>query len=563
MRRRRAKCASWMPAAVAVCIGLAAAAAEPPVAQQVLAEAPTDLSVTVYRASGRDAGSLELDNLRGFALIRETRLLRLPAGLSRVRFEGVADGIAAASVIVTGLPQGVVEKDLDARLLSPSALLAAAAGGQVVLVRTDPKTGSTQRVSGTLLSGADADGVVFQTQDGIEALRCSGLSETFTFAAATGLSATPTLSVLIRTARPLTQQIQLSYLATGFDWAADYTATLSADDRTIDLGAWVTLANSNGIGFPRAQTQVVAGRLNRESSGAEPVDRGGPVLAQCWPQGRTTDRPAFLEVRRAFPLGFEPLFFARYAANAVAAPGMLEEVAVTGSRVRQEQLGDLKLYRVPGRTTVASYQSKQVRLLDRQSIPVHQVFSTQVADDTSVNPGDSKWVPASVLLRTRNDAENHLGLPLPSGRVAVFKTRLDTPLLLNEADMRDLAVNEEVEIQMGTSSAVQVKATTESASIDPARVTSTPLIPMVPGVVAIRRSQVDYAKRVEVTNARDAPIDFELQLRLREGGRVIRADHPLGTKNGRPIIRLRIPAHDAATVRYQTEHSENRVTVPR
>ena len=56
----------------------------------------------------------------------------------------------------------------------------------------------------------------------------------------------------------------LSYLAHGFDWAADYTATLSADGKTMDLGAWVTLANGNGVGFPAARTQVVAGRVNRE-----------------------------------------------------------------------------------------------------------------------------------------------------------------------------------------------------------------------------------------------------------------------------------------------------------
>ena len=39
-----------------------------------------------------------------------------------------------------------------------------------------------------------------------------------------------------------------------------------------------------------------------------------------------------------------------------------------------------------------------------------------------------------------------------------------------------------------------------------------------------------------------------------KGGRVLRADHPLGSKNGRPIFRLTIPANETATLRYQTEH---------
>ena len=83
----------------------------------------------------------------------------------------------------------------------------------------------------------------------------------------------------------------LSYLARGFDWAADYIATLSADGSSMDLGAWVTLANGNGVGFPAAHTSVVAGRLNRENGEVEPIDVGGPILAQCWPRGSTSDSP--------------------------------------------------------------------------------------------------------------------------------------------------------------------------------------------------------------------------------------------------------------------------------
>ena len=63
-------------------------------------------SVTVYRAPYRDSGSIDLDDLNGFALVTETRLVRLPAGVSRVRFEGVADGIEPSSALITGLPGG-------------------------------------------------------------------------------------------------------------------------------------------------------------------------------------------------------------------------------------------------------------------------------------------------------------------------------------------------------------------------------------------------------------------------------------------------------------------------
>src|SRR6202142_563400 len=190
---------------------------------EVSADAASDLSVTVYRAPYRGSGSIDLDRLGGFALVSETRTVHLPAGLSRLRFEGVADGIEPASAIVTGLPDGIVEKNREGALLSPSALMASAAGRPVTLLRSNASTGKTERVPGKLL--ADAGGALFETAAGIEALRCSGLKESFSFDSAENLSATPTLSVLVRSPEPVAATVTLSYLAWGFDWAADYTAT--------------------------------------------------------------------------------------------------------------------------------------------------------------------------------------------------------------------------------------------------------------------------------------------------------------------------------------------------
>ena len=143
----------------------------------VRAEDPADLSVTVYRAPYRSSGSIDLDQLEGFALISETRAVQLPAGMSRLRFEGVADGIEPASAIVTGLDE-VIEKNRDAALLSPSALMSAAVGKSVVLLRTNPKTGKLERLPGTILSDADG-GVVFQTVAGHRGIALFGPGRDF------------------------------------------------------------------------------------------------------------------------------------------------------------------------------------------------------------------------------------------------------------------------------------------------------------------------------------------------------------------------------------------------
>jgi hypothetical protein len=508
------------------------------VAADVSAGPPTDLSVTVYRAPSREGGSIDLDYLQGFALISEKRAVHIPPGESRLRFEGVADGIETASVIVAGMPSVVLEKNLDGQLLSPSALIDAAVGKRVVMVRTHAKSGVTEQIPGTIESSEN--GVVFQSAQGVEALRCSGLSETFEFNTTTGLTATPTLSVKVRSDRAVDALVTLSYLARGFDWAADYSATLAPDGKSMTLGAWVTLANGNGVGFPSARTQVVAGKLNREAGNVDPIDAGGPIVASCWPQGTTSDQPAPIRLfRQAAPIAM---------AMAASADDFQEVVVTAMRKVMQEQLGDLKLYRVPDRTTVASRQSKQVRLLDRPAIPVQAIYGSDLGEG-----GSDEWQQARMLLRTKNDKAHGLGLPLPSGRAAVFSANGSTPLLENEAEIRDLAVDEDVEIDMGPRADVQVQATTESRNIDSARAK---VVPLLPGVLSVRSVPLQDVRRVEISNALPRPIQFELRLQLYDTEEIFRADRPVRKKNGRPLFEFTVPANGRVTVRYQTRGND-------
>ena len=56
---------------------------------------------------------------------------------------------------------------------------------------------------------------------------------------------------------------------------------------------------------------------------------------------------------------------------AMAPPPSPEGIVVTGARVRmavQENLGDLKAYRIPDRTTVAAKSQKQVAKIGRAHV---------------------------------------------------------------------------------------------------------------------------------------------------------------------------------------------------
>jgi hypothetical protein len=529
---------AWLPLTVALIGGKA------PAATIVRASPASDLSVTVYRAPERDSNSLDLDELEGFALVTETHTVSIPQGESRIRFEGVADGIEPQSAIITGLPEGVLEKNQDAHVLTPATLVTATLGRKVWMVRTNCKTGERTQVTGTLVS--NNDGILFKSTEGIEALRCSGLPETFHFDAATDASAVPTLSALVRSPEPTTVQVKLSYLARGFDWMATYSAMVSPDGKRMDLGAWVTLANSNGISFKDAHTQVVAGRLNRTSAEVEPIYEAPEIVASCWPMGTTSD----VSPPREFP-------------DADERPYGLEDVIVTGSRrekdllmpmalaaapppkvlVQEEQLGDLKLYRVPERTSVTSRQIKQVRLLDRASIPVELIYGADIAPDAS-----NETQPLSKVLRTRNDEAHHLGLPLPSGQVSASYDHDGVPLVVGETPLRDVAVHEEFEINVGEAPDVEVSSVFERRQVDPTH----PELPLIPGAVDLRQSDVRDVHRLEITNARGNPVSVELRLHLPGGTSVVRSDHVPKPRNGLPTFRLTVPAQGSATIRFMT-----------
>ena len=512
-------------------------------AGDVAASAPTSLAVTIYRAPDREGGSIDLGNLAGFALVTETRTIHLPAGESRLRFEGVVDGIDPASAIVAGLPDGVIEKNQDAALLSPSALLKAAVGSEVNLVRTNRKTGKSTVTPARIRSASD-QGVVFETAEGVEALQCSGASETFTFRRLpAGLNSTPTLSVLTRSSREVTATVTLTYLTTGFDWAADYVATLHPDGGTLDLGAWVTLANGNGVGLPNADARIVAGKVNREEEDQQDqsdTNESSTVVATCWPQGTTSVAPP------------SPALLAPAAPLMVPAPPppmmtRVEEMVVTARKVAPpERLGDLKLYRIPGETTVASRQSKQVRLLDQANVP----FERLATADLPADGDDDGFHPATTMLRTINDAAHHLGMPLPSGAVSVFTPAGDRNLLIGSAKLRDTALKETIELRLGEAPDVQVRQTQmERDALPPT------LLRISRGfTLAIHNSS--EIESVEVSNARDTPTPFELRLRPDEDEHVTAADRPMTLKDGRPLFHFTLPPHGKVTVHYTVKEDQ-------
>jgi hypothetical protein len=205
-------------------------------------------------------------------------------------------------------------------------------------------------------------------------------------------------------------------------------------------------------------------------------------------------------------------------------------MAVPVMVVRQEELGDLKLYRVPEPVTVAAQSRKQVAMIDRKKVAFARVYSGAFQQFGYRPAGAWPSFAASRILRTRNVDERGLGLPLPAGKVAVFERARSESLLVGESDLADRAIGEEVEFTTGQSNDVRYK-----------------IVPRPP-------SGKRQPFTIEVTNARATPETFEMAI----PGTLASADAQLVEHKGIKTWRAVVPANGTAKLEFALELDKRR-----
>jgi hypothetical protein len=519
---------------------IALSLASPLAAQQIVVSGePEAISLTFYR--GQKYGNAPIDKNwpTGYALVTETRTVTIPAGESIIRFEGVAEGMFPESAIVTGLPKGVKEKNRDARLLSPQGLVDAYLKRAVTLTRTSRATGAV-RIQEAFITAGPNGGVILQTADGYEALRCTGLPERIGFdKVPANLSAKPTLSVVTQSDRPTTAKLTLTYMSAGFDWQANYVAQVQqrgADGKgKVDLFAWLTLANGGNQSFANANTMAIAGEPNRVRRGAQPRPTGGALQLACWPSQQTHQVPFRPGFYPAPPPPPPPSPMYEMASPVTSIGG--EDLIVTASRrgaaksmspvavvvAEQENLGDLKLYRVPELVSVNAKGQKQVAMLVKPGAQFEHYYAANVDDY------NDETRPTTLMLRGENSKEKGLGLPMPQGQMMIFEESNYGPLLTGQTTLKDRAVGEEVEVSVMQSSDVRMRVTRISEKGDRQR------------------------WKVEITNARNSPVNVEVEIPYELRGK----PKNIAKVDGVPTWKATVPANGDATLFYEIKLQRN------
>jgi hypothetical protein len=167
---------------------------------------------------------------------------------------------------------------------------------------------------------------------------------------------------------------------------------------------------------------------------------------------------------------------------------------------------------------------KQTRLVEQHGVPFERIHTATIS---VINYGSGEERPqVLVILRTRNDKEHQLGLPLPSGAVVIEQDHWGRTMRIAEPTLRDTAENEKIELGAGYSPDVTVVRRTQK-----------------------REGNTNYVE-VELANASPQDIVFELKVPVYGNWKIVDASMQWEKRDGVPLFVLRMPANGSVTLRY-------------
>jgi hypothetical protein len=402
----------------------------------VILTAATPPSLTIYN--------------QNFAVVRDTVPLDLKAGLNEVRFLGATAHVEPDSVMLRD-PAGkhafqILEQNYRNDPLSQELLLSLHEGKTIdfEVLRTKDNTQIRELIPGKIIrSGYVPHGSSAYARYGQQYMY-SQLAYASPQGAGTpivevdgkirfGLPGQPifpglgddtvlkpALTWQLNAEKSGTFDAEVGYVSGGFTWKADYNLVAPEKGDTVDMLGWVTMDNQSGKTFENAKIKLMAGDVNK------------------------IKRPNENE-----------LYFAGRSPRAAYSASMLA--------VAEKTFDEFHLYTLARPATLRDRETKQVEFVRASKIAAstfyiydgvkigqqYQGYSYgNIRQDrdygTECNP--KVWVMREFV----NDEKNHLGMPLPKGKLRFYRRNDDGQLEFTGEDMIDHTPrNETVRVSMG------------------------------------------------------------------------------------------------------------------
>ncbi len=195
------------------------------------------------------------------------------------------------------------------------------------------------------------------------------------------------------------EKLELSYLLRALSWSANYTLELG---KRATLDGWISIRNDSKTEFKNSKIYCVAGSVNAN-------------------ERRVFDRVLQKASLRA------------------------ESVA---SDIKSNSLGGYHIYSIPFKTDI-SKGVEQIRFLSKKDIPYKEFAKGEFYLSLYPLRGKREF-KLSHIISIKNDKADSLGVPLPKGKVRVYKKDKEAILhFLGESNIKDRAVNDNIKLNIG------------------------------------------------------------------------------------------------------------------
>jgi hypothetical protein len=352
---------------------------------------------------------------QNFFVARERFSLDLKPGINRVEYAGIAAHLEPDSVILrdpAGRALQILEQNYRNDPISQELLLSLYEGKNIDFVigqngeKFQTVSGKIVR-SGYVSSSTYAPGypqpAYAQPIIEVNGVLRFGLPGQPLFPALTGDSILkPTLTWLLETNNPGKFDAELSYVSGGMSWQADYNLVVAdppsgqTNGKTdvLDLVGWITMRNQSGKSFDHARIKLLAGDVSKIQEGS-------------------------------------------IANRLYAAKSMAMEADAAAPVVREKSFDEFHLYTLERPTTLHDQETKQVEFVRATGIRAQRIYSydganlaqygyyspDQVRQDA--NYGTQSNGKVGVMEEFKNSDTNHLGIPLPKGKLRFYRSDTD------------------------------------------------------------------------------------------------------------------------------------------
>jgi hypothetical protein len=363
---------------------------------------------------------------QNFAVIRETIPLDLQQGATSVRFVGTTAHLEPASVILRD-PTGrrnlqILEQSYRADPVSAEMLLSLFEGQTIDFLVTNRDT--TQIISGKIIRSGYKPGpqVPYRPPspdqpiievDGKLRFQLPGAPLFPKLADDTILK--PTIEWTIQSDVAGKFDAELGYVSGALSWEADYNIISPLNGDALDVIGWVTMANQSGKTFENARIKLMAGDVNKI-------------------------RPA-----------------EAYMMQSAGLVGGMGGAMQGQPPVTEKTFDEYHLYTLQRPATLHDRETKQVEFVRAAGVKSKIIY---IYDGAKIDPNRYRGWPAEnirndsgygtesnpkvwVMREFQNSDANHLGMPLPRGRVGFYRRDADGRLEFTGEDTIDHTPHDE------------------------------------------------------------------------------------------------------------------------